>query len=128
MGGRTIPVQGYCTLSVRLQGKNRPMRFYVVPEIHHSRDFIILGRDFLDQTNAIINLPRNVLLINWNAPIQRRSVRSANYTVTETEAYQGRNDPHLHGDNNIKKIMRDDHVEFVRAWYQKNQQHATFPV
>ena len=120
LGGRTVSVQSSCVVLIRLGGIDRPVLFSVVPEIH-SRDFIILGRDFLGQTDAVIDVPRNVLLLNWNAPVQRRS---ASYTVAETGTYQSRIDPHLHGDNNIKKLMRDDHVEFVRAWYQRNPQSA----
>ena len=86
IGDRGLPIQGYCTLHLRLKDKNRPLRFYIVPEICNAYDFIILGRDFLDRTNAILDLPNNALLINWHEAVNwhdnDRNVHIAtNYTI-----------------------------------------------
>ena len=151
LGGHSVQIQDCCMLSVRLKHDKPPIPilFHVVRE--NNLDFI-LGREFLDQTYAIMNLSNNVLLINWDAALKDAAVNSSlhknerilytdtptNYTLMlpKTKSYVGRNNPLMHSDRNIKKLEREKYVEFVREWYQKHdfieqnpqQQQATKPL
>ena len=89
--------------------------------------------------------------MNWDAILKAAAVKSSlhenerilytviptNYIVigTKTQSYVGRNNPHMHGDRNIKKLEREKYLEFVREWYQKHdyikqnpQQQAAKPL
>ncbi|UYV71143.1 hypothetical protein LAZ67_8001868, partial [Cordylochernes scorpioides] len=121
--GKNVTSIGRCTISLSINGLEQPLEFIVLP---NSNPSIILGWDFLEASNAVIDCGRAEIRLEkakdvLNSPASMGKVVASRSVVIPAESTKLINvmSEELNGQNQVlfepsKKLRRVEHISYVR--------------